>query len=133
MDLADLGDAEPRNLHHVDEARRGFLPQVVEQGGSTRGEHFDSDLESGRPDATQLGELAARSRLCEIVGEAGYRPSRGLIRPYAECVFSLEFEIGRNLLEHSGDFVLAAHRYMIVKLLSSRFEREAGQVQQLPI
>ncbi len=99
VDLADLGGAEPRHAHHLDEPFGGGLLQLLEIGGLAELAQVAHDGERGRPEPAHLGELAGAVHLADVVGvEIENGPRRALVCPALEPILAMQ-------LEELGDLV----------------------------
>ncbi len=98
--LPDLGNAQARDLQHLDQARGNLFAQLFQHPGLARADQFGDDLECGRTDSLGEGQGAVLQRLPEIAGEAHQRTRRGPEGADPEWVLALQFEEGGDLLQH---------------------------------
>ena len=113
VDLTDLGDAEPGDGEHLDQAGRDLFPKLFEHAGATGVDQFGDDLEGRRPDALRRGERSILQSVSQVAREAPDRPRGGSEGADPERVFALELEKGGDLLQDLG------HRLLVHEALDA--------------
>ena len=106
VDLADLGDAEPLDGEHLDQAGGDLLAELLEHTRPAGGDDLGDDLQRRRAHALGGGQAAVVDPVAEVGRKATDGARRGPEGADAKRILALELEERGDLLQHLGDGLL---------------------------